>query len=272
MSRNQNTGGMTALLRSIAAAFSTYSIFPTFGYQFQSSDLSRMLFFYPLVGVAVGLCLILILGLANWLGFSALLFGVLAFTCNVILTGGIHIDGFADTADAVLSHRDREQMLDIMHDPQIGAMGVIAIVLHSAWQIACFSQLYTLTTQGLRGWQLALVLPVFLAFIRCLAACQILTLPAARQEGMIYEVQSQTVGKSLEAQGILAGVTGLLLLAILWGTGILVVLGLVLWTLLSSRYFMRTFAGISGDLAGCSLLMMENLGLMLMVIGCSTAA
>ena len=46
------------------------------------------------------------------------------------LTGGLHLDGLMDTADGILSHRPREQMLEIMKDSRVGAMGVIVCVLH----------------------------------------------------------------------------------------------------------------------------------------------
>ncbi|MCZ4151790.1 adenosylcobinamide-GDP ribazoletransferase, partial [Escherichia coli] len=84
--------------------------------------------YYPLVGAAIGL--------AVWLGgalfgtvLPALPAAVLTLTLWVWLTGGLHLDGWMDTADGLLSYRSRERMLEIMKDSRVGAMGVIACVL-----------------------------------------------------------------------------------------------------------------------------------------------
>ena len=66
---------------------------------------------------------------------------VLLLAIWVVLTGGLHLDGLMDTADGILSHRPREQMLEIMKDSRVGAMGVIVCVLHLLLK---FSLLYTL--------------------------------------------------------------------------------------------------------------------------------
>ena len=88
---------------------------------------AAMVPWFPLVGLILG-------GL--WAGFDAV--AGLVFTpplragLDVLflmaLTGGLHLDGLADTADGILSHRDREEALRIMKDSRIGAWGVLALV------------------------------------------------------------------------------------------------------------------------------------------------
>ena len=91
------------------------------------ADLERCAPFFPLVGLLVG-------ALAALFDFlvSQLLPPAIASTLTVLilvkLTGGLHMDGLADTADGFFSARDRETMLAIMRDSRIGAMGVMAIV------------------------------------------------------------------------------------------------------------------------------------------------
>ena len=67
--------------------------------------------------------LIQMLGLGDWPA------AVLAVFASIVLTGALHEDGLADTADGLIGGRDREQRLAIMHDSRHGTFGVIALVL-----------------------------------------------------------------------------------------------------------------------------------------------
>lgn len=115
--------------KAAAAAFQFLSRFPVKAeLEFTPELMTRSTLFYPVVGLCIGTCV----WIAAWLsGFllppapSA----VLVLTIWVWLTGGLHLDGWMDSADALLSYRSRERMLEIMKDSRVGAMGVIACVL-----------------------------------------------------------------------------------------------------------------------------------------------
>jgi adenosylcobinamide-GDP ribazoletransferase len=81
---------------------------------------------------AVGLLLGLAAWVALWLGSllaGPLLGAVAALATLALLTGGLHLDGFADCADGLLVPGSRERRLEIMRDPRLGAFGVIALAL-----------------------------------------------------------------------------------------------------------------------------------------------
>ncbi|MEW9671992.1 adenosylcobinamide-GDP ribazoletransferase [Ammoniphilus sp. 3BR4] len=91
-------------------------------------DWVRSVPYYPLVGLLIGALL--------WLAaisFSFLLTppvaAVLTLAVWIFVTGGLHLDGWMDLADGLGSHRPREDMLRIMKDSRVGAMGVIAAIL-----------------------------------------------------------------------------------------------------------------------------------------------
>ncbi len=96
------------------------------GRPFDERQLGRSSMFFPLVGIILAILIIAV----DWL--TGILFPppvrpAILIVCLIILTGGIHLDGFMDTADGVLSGRSREKKLEIMRDSRVGAFGVIAL-------------------------------------------------------------------------------------------------------------------------------------------------
>ncbi|SDN27332.1 cobalamin-5'-phosphate synthase [Paenibacillus sp. yr247] len=128
-------------LRACIAAFQFLTRLPI-PVQIDYTDrvFSRSVIFYPLAGCIIGL-LLLLAGEGLTLILPALPAAVLLLGFWVVLTGGLHLDGLMDTSDGILSHRPREQMLEIMKDSRVGAMGVIVCVLQLLLK---FSLLYTL--------------------------------------------------------------------------------------------------------------------------------
>ncbi|MEG6589562.1 adenosylcobinamide-GDP ribazoletransferase [Paenibacillus barengoltzii] len=115
--------------RPILAAFQFLSRFPVRAeLDFTSDLLRRSITYYPLVGAAIGVVVWAGGLFADWLlpSFPA---AILCLLIWVGLTGGLHLDGWMDTADGLLSYRSRDKMLDIMKDSRVGAMGVLACVL-----------------------------------------------------------------------------------------------------------------------------------------------
>ena len=91
-------------------------------------ELGRSLLFYPLVGLLFGGLLWGLNGLLG--GAPALLHAAILLTVWVVLSGGLHLDGLADSADAWLGgFGDRERTLTIMKDPRSGPIAVVTLVL-----------------------------------------------------------------------------------------------------------------------------------------------
>jgi len=112
-----------------AAAFQFLSRFPVRSQPgFTPELLKRSVVYYPLVGAAIGACTAIGAAVAALL-LPPLPAAVITLILWVGLTGGLHLDGWMDSADALLSYRTRERMLEIMKDSRVGAMGVLACVL-----------------------------------------------------------------------------------------------------------------------------------------------
>lgn len=88
----------------------------------KNSNTESAPFFFPVVGLLIGVPVIFLLKIPN---FGAL-FTLLYF---FVVTGALHIDGLSDTADGIFSHRPRDIKLEIMKDSRVGVMGVLAVII-----------------------------------------------------------------------------------------------------------------------------------------------
>lgn len=94
--------------------------------KWDEKNIKYSLLFFPIVGLAIGAILYLGNYLASFVNLNPELIVLLIW---ILITGGLHIDGFSDTVDGMSARADREKTLKIMDDSHIGAFGVIAIVL-----------------------------------------------------------------------------------------------------------------------------------------------
>lgn len=94
----------------------------------KEEDFPKGLPYFPLVGLIIGLFNYSIFYVFTFINieFLSIVFWILA---NIIITGGLHLDGLADTCDGLLSSRDKKKMLEIMKDSRIGTNGVLAIIM-----------------------------------------------------------------------------------------------------------------------------------------------
>jgi adenosylcobinamide-GDP ribazoletransferase len=84
---------------------------------------------FPLVGAGIGLVVALTFLLAQLIGLSTWPTAILSVLAGLALTGALHEDGLADTADGLLGGHDRETRLTIMRDSRHGTFGVLAVVV-----------------------------------------------------------------------------------------------------------------------------------------------
>jgi adenosylcobinamide-GDP ribazoletransferase len=84
--------------------------------------------YLPSVGLLIGLSLCVMQRVLSSVHANGLLAAGLIIFSWLWLTGGLHMDGFMDTADGVFSHRSRERMLEIMQDSRVGNFAVLAAI------------------------------------------------------------------------------------------------------------------------------------------------
>lgn len=110
------------LFEPLLIALSTYSADPPFRSLTGTKKICAMRsVFFPAVGLFCGAALWLWAVIAQATGMSGVLFAAVAACLPILVTGGIHMDGYLDTVDALASHQTREKKLEIMKDPSCGA-------------------------------------------------------------------------------------------------------------------------------------------------------
>lgn len=92
----------------------------------KEKDSGASLIYFPIIGAFIGLLLVLILFAFDFL--PHLVTAVLVLISSIIITGGIHLDGFTDTCDGFYGSKPKEKILEIMRDSRLGAMGAMGIV------------------------------------------------------------------------------------------------------------------------------------------------
>jgi adenosylcobinamide-GDP ribazoletransferase len=197
--------------------------------------------FFPVVGLLIGAAV----ALADW-GLGQLLpvpvTSVLAVILLIAASGGLHIDGLADTADGFFSARPRERILEIMRDSRTGPMGVAAIVCIVALKIALLA-----SVTGPWRWWVLLLMPVA---GRCALPIQMALLPYVRPEGGLAGVfhANGSRGHALwallflvAAGGLAGGWPGLIASIAAFALS----LGVALWS-------SRKIGGLTGDTLGAA--------------------
>ncbi len=208
-------------------------------------ELGRSLLFYPLVGLLFGVILWTLNGLL--LGAPLLLHAALLLTAWVLLSGGLHLDGLADSADAWLGgFGDRERTLAIMKDPRSGPIAVVTLVVVLLLK---FCALLALIEQ-----QHAVLLIIVPVIGRSALLGLFLTTPYVRAGGLgqaLADHLPRLAGKQVLAVSALACV----LIGGLSGAFAVVLAALVFVWL--RRVMLRRLGGATGDTAGALLELLE---------------
>ena len=231
-------------MRSLSAAVSFLTRLPLGRFvQFDASDVARSAGWFPLVGLLIGaICGGAAFPLRGHL--PTLLVAVLLVVLDAMLTGALHFDGLADTADGFGGGKDREDVLRIMRDHVIGSYGGTALVLLVALKVAAYSALLggdrwfapILLTPAVGRWSILLLTAA---------------LPYARQTASVV----RDMGKSSLLWGTLALVI-VLGASRLWRAGAGAGAAIVV-TACWGFYCRRKIGGITGDTLGANVQLCE---------------
>ena len=199
--------------------------------------LVRAMAAFPLAGAIIG-------GLvaATWWGATWLWGGWAGALCAVLtwgaITSGLHLDGVADSGDALFSWRSRERKLEIMKDSRIGTMGALAllgvVLLKWAFVVTC----------GAVAWRALILAPILGRWADIIG---IFWFPPAAEGGLGRTFHDHTRRSDFWwASGF--AVAGAAALAGVWGELALLVVAVV--TVMCARWMVRVLGGLTGDTYG----------------------
>lgn len=227
-----------------------YSKIPMPRIEWKEAYMRYALCFFPLIGVVIG-CVTF--GFA--LVFHKLNYGSIFQTCilaviPILLTGGIHVDGYMDTMDALHSYQNKERKLEILKDSHIGAFAGIMLIVYYLIYVGSLSELSGKTEFILLG--------IGFVISRTLSGLALVFFPAAKKSGTLYSFASMAHKKNVR------------MILIIWLLGIMAIAigidwkkgsGILLGNLILFFYYKwkskKEFGGITGDLAGWFLTLSE---------------
>ena len=246
-------------IRSFLIAFSTYSRIPVPQVEWTEENRKYAMCFFPLVGLVTGLILWGWLAVCDALKGGSLLRGAVSALIPLAVTGGIHMDGFMDTIDALASWQPKEKRLEILKDSHTGAFAVMGCAGYLLLSAALMGE--AKTADGLK------LVCVFMVS-RALSALALTFLQSARPDGMLDGFARATQRKLAAASCVIYGGLCLIVWAITGGwIALLCAAALTVCFLYYRRMAYRQFGGVTGDLAGWFLQMTELVLTAVIMIG-----
>ncbi|WP_027700989.1 adenosylcobinamide-GDP ribazoletransferase [Metaclostridioides mangenotii] len=218
-------------------------------------EFHKGIIYFPLVGFVVGVITFLV-GMLSQNIFPALVTAVLIVLAEVLLTGGLHIDGLGDTFDALYSYRDKEKMLEIMKDSRLGTNSLLAIVFLVILKIA-----------------------FIYSFIEANMMWIVLFMPMVSRFAVIWITYKTESPREKGMGNVFIGkaTLSMIITALLYSTVIIFVLGrwalmlnnfeivgtltslavLIIFVELFKRHVYSKIDGITGDILGCTIELSE---------------
>ena len=215
-------------------------------------DLGRSMSFFPLVGLLIGLILV---GVRHILvpALPSSLADILVIVTLVIMTGCLHLDGFADMIDGLAGGRNREKTLAIMKDSRIGSFAVVGLILILILKVAALMGVpeeikdRALIAAPVLGRWSAVQLAAWFDYARAGYGTGLaFTRYAGRRESFI---------STLMAAAVVAGTLGV--------RGLAMLLAIAVLTALFGLFFRRRIGGVTGDIMGAACEVSEVVALIL---------
>lgn len=243
---------MKTLWNSFKIAFAMYSKIPMLRADWTRENMRYTMCFFPLIGVVIGALQYGWSWLAPVFCRGSILPAVGYVLIPVLVTGGIHLDGFLDTADALSSYQPMERKLEILKDSHAGAFAIIVGICYFLLCVGVWSEL---SREQLP------VLAAGYVLSRALSGLAVVTFPCAKNTGLVAMFSD-----AAQKRCVRVTMLGFLAVCCIWAFflqpvyALAMLLGAGLSFLHYYRMSKKQFGGITGDLAGyfvqvCELVM-----------------
>ena len=257
---------MKKYFKGFLMAISMFTVIPLPRYEWDDEGGKNIMKFYPVIGLIVGLIWYGAFRLLSLLGASIMVTTAITLITPFILTGMLHLDGYMDVCDALLSRRNKEEKLRILKDPHTGAFAVISVVMLF---IVNFSGLYTVISNSIQGNSVnnntsAIGLILIPIISRSLMGYLLLSKESMKGSslGAFFKQGTGKVDKLILLTCLI--ISSIVAIVILGIYGLIMSLAMILISTFLVNNATKEFDGMSGDSAGYGLVIAETIGLLIL--------
>lgn len=248
------------IFNSMFTAFAMYSRLPARAVEWNEENMRYTMCFVPLIGVVCGVVNVIL-----WMALSALHAGNLMYAglsacIPLLISGGIHMDGYLDTVDAVASYRTKEKRLEILKDPHVGSFAVINTGIYFTLMVcayASFSDIQTVTA--------AAFVPVI---SRCMGCFMAISVKNAKKEGTLFTFTNAAdrmkTGVVLVTEWIIAMALSIFAQPF---SGLVLIPAVTITAYWCYKMADRRFGGVTGDIIGYTITLLELTGIIAVMAG-----
>lgn len=246
------------LFQSLKIAISMYSKIPVPNVKWNEQNMKYALCFFPIVGIITAIFIKLFFILNNFLNFNPIFYCCISAIIPIAINGGIHLDGFMDTADGLCSYAPKEKKLEILKDPNTGAFAVIWAICFFIINIALFSEVSEKSIN---------ILCANYIFSRGLSGLAVVTFPTAKNTGLASLFANSSHKKAVKYSMLFY----IFVCCIFFEyenpiLGTICILSNILSFIYVKYMSKKHFGGITGDIAGFLLHLCETLAFLTIIL------
>lgn len=233
-------------MNSIMLALQFFTILPiNKNLPMEKRSITGMYSIFPWIGAGIGAVACLMLSF-EW---SSLMTGFSIVVVGVIVSGGLHMDGFIDTSDAFFSYKDRSKRFEILEDPRVGAFGVMAVVFLALGKVIIISEVLSADSFH---WIFVLLIPFF---SRATLTLLFSITASAKTSGLAYYFKGKVNANVVLIATLCHFFIGIGVLGWLtnWMAAVTVTVVLIAFICLFRSWILKNFGGLTGDLLGASV-------------------
>ncbi len=241
-----------SFFKALFIAFAIYSKIPVPHFDWKEKEMKYQVIFFPWVGAVIGALTVLWNFICVEFNIGKTAFVLIMTAIPLLITGGFHVDGYMDTMDALRSYKSKEEKLEILKDPHVGAFAVIMLAVLGLIYMAAVSEVSAGVIASLAG---GFVLS------RALSGTAIYLFPNAKKEGMLntFNRSADNAKKTVVLFLIIEAAAAsafMIIMNPLAGIAMTVVCLIVF--IYYYKMSMKNFGGITGDTAGFFVVLSET--------------
>ena len=234
----------------MAITFAMYSKLPVRSFNWEKENMKYCLLFLPMVGLVEGIFLIIFSIFFYKLKVNHILVAAFLTVLPILYTGGIHMDGFLDTMDALGSNQDKQKKLAILKDSNSGAFAITGGLVYILLYFAAMLSLNNITK--------IYILAISYILIRAYSALSLIVFKNARGSGLAFAFSDNSlIYTNRVVLLIFIVISSVAMIIVNVNYGLLCVIATYLVFLYYRVKSFEEFGGITGDLAGYFLQLAE---------------